>query len=359
VTQPTAPADPVTDASPVPTLLRVAGSWSWRILAIGAVLWLALQLAMRIKVILVALLLALFLTAILTPVVDAAQRRGVNRTLGSLGVLLLAGAAAAGVTWLVVPRVGAQVGNLREALLQALDAIRRWLADGPLSLAAGQIDDLRQAAMDVLPGSGDMGAVAVSGTRLVLGLVAGLVLTTFFTFFFLRDGADLAAWVVQRLPDRWQDRADRAAAAVWHTLSRYTAGVVALATFNAVATGAGLLAIGVPLVLPLVAIEFGFSFIPFVGPIVAGLLAALVALADGGLRDAVLVLALAFAIEQLEGHVIQPLTIGHAVDLHPVVVATVATCAGLLVGLLGALLAVPLTATIAAAAVAIRDTGGR
>ena len=348
--------DQTATSSLVPRQLHVAGAWAWRILLVGLLLWVALQLALRLQLIVVPLLLSLFLTAILKPVVDAGDRRGLNRTLATLLVLLAGAAAAAALVWVVVPRVGAQIGNLRESVLTALDTIREWLAEGPLSLAADQIAELRQAAMGALPGSGNMGAVAMTGTQLVLGLVALVALTTFFTFFFIRDGADLASWVIQRTPERWRRRVDRGSSAAWDTLRRYTAGVVALAAFNAALTAVGLLVIGVPLVLPLVAVEFVFSFIPFLGPIIAGLLAALVALSAGGVQDALLVLALAFLIEQLEGHVIQPLTIGHAVDLHPIVVAAVATSAALLVGLSGALIAVPLTATIANVTVAIRDS---
>ncbi len=123
-----------------------------------------------------------------------------------------------------------------------------------------------------------------------------------------------------------------------------------LAGFNAVATAIGLAVIGVPLFLSLAVVEFFFSFVPIVGSIGAGALAATVALSFGGLADALLVVALGVAIDQVEGNVFHPVVIGRSVGLHPVVVLAALTAGAVLFGIAGLLLAVPLTAMVVAAA---------
>ena len=114
------------------------------------------------------------------------------------------------------------------------------------------------------------------------------------------------------------------------------------------ATAIGLTVIGVPFVIALAVIEFVASFVPIVGALLSGALAAVVALVTGGVTDALLVVALAIAIDQVEGHFFQPVVIGRAIKLHAIVVIVALTAGTLVAGLAGAIFSVPLTGMVVA-----------
>ncbi len=112
--------------------------------------------------------------------------------------------------------------------------------------------------------------------------------------------------------------------------------------------GIALFFIGVPLILPLVVLTFFGAFFPVVGATLAGLLAAAVALVNGGPTDALLVILVVLLVQQLEGHVLQPLLVGRAVALHPVVIIVALGIGAVVAGILGAFVAVPIAAVISA-----------
>jgi putative heme transporter len=117
-----------------------------------------------------------------------------------------------------------------------------------------------------------------------------------------------------------------------------------VAVVDAVVIGIGLLLIGVPLVMPLAVLTFFGGFFPLVGAVAAGALAALVALVTNGVVDALLVVALTTAVQQIEGDVLQPIVLARSVRLHPVVILLSLTAGAVLAGIAGAFLAVPVAA---------------
>ena len=122
--------------------------------------------------------------------------------------------------------------------------------------------------------------------------------------------------------------------------------LLVVAVVDAVAIGIGLAVLGVPLAVPLAALVFLGAFIPIIGAVIGGGVAVLIALVANGPIAALIVLGIIVAVMQLEGHVLQPLLLGHAVKLHPLAVV-LAIAAGLIVaGIAGALFAVPLLAVL-------------
>jgi len=100
----------------------------------------------------------------------------------------------------------------------------------------------------------------------------------------------------------------------------------------------------VPLALPLASLVFLGAFIPLVGAVIAGFLAVVVALIAKGVLYALITLGLIIAVQQLEGHVLQPLVMGRAVSIHPLAVVLAIAGGSVLAGIVGALLAVPTVA---------------
>ena len=103
---------------------------------------------------------------------------------------------------------------------------------------------------------------------------------------------------------------------------------------------------GVPLALPLSSIVFLGAFVPLIGALISGLLAVVVALLAKGIVYALLTLGLLILVNQFEAHVLQPLVIGRAISIHPLAVVLAIAAGGVLAGIVGALLAVPTTASL-------------
>jgi predicted PurR-regulated permease PerM len=121
----------------------------------------------------------------------------------------------------------------------------------------------------------------------------------------------------------------------------YVRATFLVALVDAVGIGTGLAIMGVPLALPLASLVFMGAFIPLVGAVIAGFLAVVVALLSKGFVYALITLGLIIAVQQFEGHVLQPLVMGRAVSIHPLAVVLGISTGGVLAGIVGALLAVP------------------
>ncbi len=141
-----------------------------------------------------------------------------------------------------------------------------------------------------------------------------------------------------------QERVRDAGRAGFQSLIGYIRATFLVALVDAVGIGTGLAIMGVPLALPLASLVFLGAFIPLVGAVIAGFLAVIVALLAKGFVYALITLALVIAVQQLEGHVLQPLVMGRAVSVHPLAVVLAIAAGGVLAGIVGALLAVPILA---------------
>ena len=174
-------------------------------------------------------------------------------------------------------------------------------------------------------------------------------------FFFIRDGAQIWGWVVDLFPSRVRPDAHAVGRRSWSALSGYVRGMALVALVDAVLIGLALAIIGVPLVVPLMALTFFGAFVPLVGAFVAGLVAALVALVSRGLVAALLVTGAIVVIQQLEGDLIYPQVVGRSVNLHPVAVLLAVAAGAVLGGIAGAVLAVPAAAVLWATVVQLRE----
>ncbi len=154
------------------------------------------------------------------------------------------------------------------------------------------------------------------------------------------------SWVVNLLPRSVRERVHQAGRRGLVTLSAYTRTQILVALVDAVGIGIGAAILRVPLALPLATLVFVGSFIPIVGAIVTGAVAVLVALVAHGPVIALIMLGVVLLVQQLEGHILQPFLMGHAVSLHPVAVLLVVTAGSMAAGIVGALFAVPIAAVL-------------
>jgi predicted PurR-regulated permease PerM len=126
----------------------------------------------------------------------------------------------------------------------------------------------------------------------------------------------------------------------------YVRATVLVAFTDALGIGIGLAVLRIPLALPLAALVFLGAFIPVVGATLSGVVAVLVALVTNSPLSALIVLGIVIAVQQLEGHVLQPLIMGRAVALHPLAVILAITTGVVTAGIVGGLVAVPLLAVV-------------
>jgi len=326
----------------VPRGLRIAGAWAWRVLllvlAIVGVLWVIAQL----QLVVVPLVIALLLSALLAPAVNWLRRHRVPRSLATTIVVIGGIAAVVGVLTLVINEFVSGWPQLSDKAAAGLNQIQ-----DALHLSDRQVDALVNSVetwLDQNRGKVTTGALTTATT---LGhVLAGLFLVLFATFFFLRDGRRISGFLVGLLPEPTRESVASAADMSWGTLVAYVRATVLVAFIDAVGIGLALVILRVPFALPLAALVFLGAFIPIVGATLSGAVAVLVALVTRNPFVALLVLIAVIAVQQLEGHVLQPLIMGKAVAIHPLAVIVAIATGVVVAGIVGALVAVPVVAVL-------------
>ncbi|WP_082178202.1 MULTISPECIES: AI-2E family transporter [Micrococcaceae] len=329
----------------IPYGIRIAASWAWRLglilLVGGTLIW----LLARISFLLIPVMVAALLAGLLSPIVAWLKRHGTPgglavavTVLGFIG--LIAGALA-----LVGRQLFSGFGELWSEALTGVKQVQDWLADGPLHLTADQIDQyLKEATTALQDNSSSIVSGALSFGSTAGHFAAGLVLALFILIFFLLEGGRIWAFMVRLLPRKARAATFGAGRKGWTSMVSYARIQLFVAFVDAVGIGVGAAIIGVPLALPLSVLVFIGSFIPVVGALVTGAIAVLLALVANGPINALIMLAIVLAVQQLESHILQPLVMGKAVSLHPVAVILAVAAGSYLAGIPGALFSVPILA---------------
>jgi predicted PurR-regulated permease PerM len=326
----------------VPDGLRAAAITSACLLLVAGAVYVVGVAAVRLATLSIAVGAAILLAALLEPLVNGLTRRGVPRWLGAAAAILLIVAAFVAPAVLLWRLTLGQFADLSSRLQQGLDRTVTYLASA-LPLREEQID---QALSDVQARIQQLSPDPLSGALTLLEIVAAVLLAIFVAFFLVKDGASMKVWLLGELPASTRQPVDEALSAGWTTITRYVRGILIVAAIDAVGIGVALALIGVPLALPLALLVFVGGFIPYVGAAVTGAVAVLVALAANGPTDALLTLLAVIAVQQLEGNFLEPVVVGRQVRLHPVAVVIVVFAGSLLAGVVGAIVAVPLTAVV-------------
>ena len=256
--------------------------------------------------------------------------------------------------WLVTARAEAEYPTLVVQVKHTTTVIQNWLAGRPFHVRTGNLDKMLNSLGNYLSTHRSaVAGVALTGGRIVVEILAGVVLCFFVSFFLIKDGDRIWSWLTSGLAAERKRRADVAGHAAWQAVVYYIRGTVVVAAIHAVVMGITLTVIGAPLVAPLVLFMFVAAFIPLVGVLIAGTLAILVVLASKGLIAAIVVLGIMIVMNQLEGHLLQPQVVGKMVRLHPLAVILVLAVAGVVAGIAGAVVAVPITAAVTSASRAL------
>ncbi|MDH2443490.1 AI-2E family transporter [Amnibacterium sp. CER49] len=329
----------------VPFGIRLAGAWSWRVIATAVVGAGILYLFGRLAEVVIPVAVAVLLSGLLTPVKTFLLRRHVPRWVAVLVAFLGLLIAIAALITLVVLTVQSGVGNFQGRLLQQYRTFLTFLANSPLHISQSAVDNAIASAQTTLKAnSGKIAATALTGADFVLHFLIGLLLTLFITLFFLIDGAGIWRWCVRLAPRRARPAIDGAGRAAWISIGRDVQVQVVVAVIDAVLIGVVAALLHVPFAVPLAVLVFLGAFIPIVGAVTTGALAVVVALVYNDPINALLMLIGVIAVNQLESHVLHPILLGGAVRLHPVAVVIAVALGSLLAGIIGAVFAVPIAA---------------
>lgn len=333
----------------LPLGVRVAAAWSWRLILIGIAIAAFVWLVSKVAILVVPLVIALLLSALLYPIVHAFEKRNLPRGLGVVTALVAFLVAVVGLVWLIVSQLRSGFGDVARKATQTWNSILDWIESAPFGLSAEQVNSFfEQILKTISDNQGQIWSGALSVTTTAGQLVAGSLLMLFSLIFLLIDGKRIWYWVLGFFPKRAHAAADAAGKNGWVSVGQYVRVQVLVAFMDAVGIGLGAVILGVPLPIPIAILVFLGSFIPFLGAISTGALAVFIALVYNGPVNALIMLGVVILVNQIEGHVLQPLVMGSAVKVHPLGVVLAVSAGALLAGIPGALFAVPLTAAASA-----------
>ncbi len=335
------------DDAEVPHPLRIAGAWSWRLIVVGVVGWALLRFIGIISIVVIPLAIALLLSALLSPAVVWMRRLKLPASLATFLVLVLGLAAVGGTLTLVVNQFIDGVPQLTDNASEGIRQIQEWARTGPLHLSDDQVDEAIASAQDwINSNTSSLTATGVATATTLFEVLTGALLVLFATFFFLRDGRKIWRFIVRLFPVNARWSLSDAGDASWATLGSYVRATVLVAFIDATGIGLALVILDVPFPFPLAALVFLGAFVPIIGASVSGAVAVLVALVDKGWVIALIVLGAVILVQQIEGHILQPLIMGRAVAIHPLVVIIGIASGVILAGIVGALVSVPLIAVL-------------
>lgn len=330
----------------VPRLLAVTAAWCWRLLLVAGAVYVGVWVLTKLALVVVAFLAAVFLTAILRPLV-VLLRRYMPDLVATWLTILVALVVIGGIGVLVWSRAAAGYSSLVDQMIHTVRHLQSQLTGPPLHLSSKTFSSIGSSLVTELEHNrAKIASLAVTGAGYLLEFATGFVLCLFITFFFVYQGERIWHFVVSAARGPMRGRLEEAGHAAWYTVSRYVLGTATIAVIHGTVIGIALFLIGVPLVVPLAVIVFVGSFIPIVGALVAGALAVLVTFGTQGWVAGLILLGVLVLENQLEGHLMQPLIVGRYVHLHPLAIGLALAVGAVLAGVIGAIIAVPVTAAI-------------
>jgi predicted PurR-regulated permease PerM len=328
---------------------------AWRLIVIAAALAGIVALIIGLGVIVLPIVLGLLFASALRPIAAGLTRLGAGKVLSAAGAVLVLVGFVCTVAYVSIRAIADQWDEISAALTRGVEtlvdaAVDIGIARPVAENAAAQLSQATSSGSNLLV-NGWINIVPYIAT-----FVATLVLSVFVAFFFLTDGPLMWRWIVSHISDD-SEVLDDVGRGVWTTVSSFMLGQTVIAAIDAVFIGLGAVVLGVPNSSAIFMLTFLGAFVPYIGAFITGLVAVLLAIADGGIAKGLAMLAIVIVVQIVEGNVLQPWIQGRAVKLHPLVVALAVTAGGALAGFLGILLAVPVCAATVVTMGQLRDAG--
>ena len=321
--------------------LRDLGRTSWILVAVAALLVGVVWFLGATATIVGPVVAATIVATISMPVVAWLEQHRVPR-LGGAAIVLVALVALGVLVFLaVLGGIKSQSAEISQNASAAVDELESWATSlgvdqSSASSAGSTASSSASAAISSLVNG------VISGIKGVSSLLFGLSLAAISLFLLLKDGPSMRGWI-----DRHLGVPEPVAATVTgdviRSLRGYFHGVTIIATFNAFVVGLAALVLDVPLAATIALVTFICAYVPYIGAFVAGTFAVLIALGADGATTAVIMLVVVLLANGLLQNVLQPFAMGSSLGLNPLLVMIVTIAAGCILGMLGLVLAAPLT----------------
>ena len=341
---PMGPDDPNRPVSwAVPRGIRTASEWAWRALVIGAALVAVLYLTGLLSEVVIPILVAMLLAALLQPIFNALARvipRGAAAGITVFGTL----AVVFGMLSFVGTQLTSQITDIGTKVTDGMDQIRQWL-NTTFGITDNQLESYIGKLRDWVS-SGNLTDTAASAGLTATHIVAGFFLAMFSLYFFLYDGPLVWGWVVRLFPRTARERVHSSGLIAWTQLSAFTRATLIVAAVDAAGIGIGAAILGVPFASGIALLVFFGAFIPVVGAAVSGAVAVLLALVALGPIQALIMLGIILAVQQIEAHLLQPILVGRVMKIHPLAILLGIATGVILAGIVGGLIAVPTVAVL-------------
>jgi predicted PurR-regulated permease PerM len=348
-------ADEMSDTQPesrsgslwrIPDWYRRVGLMSWYFIGFAAAVALVAVIIAATSEIVAPLVLGAFMAIVFFPVVDWLANRGLSRALASLAVLVGLAVLLVGVSWFTGVALVDQADELSANLDKAVADIKGWLEDTPVNQELA--DQVRATTADTGPAlTGGLADRAISLVDSAFGFITGAILGTIVFYYLLKDG--------QTLFTRWLEREDDAEAralyrrigdrTVTNTQS-YFRGRTAMAFVNGAVIGLAAVLLGVPAAGVIAVVNFVGAYIPYLGAFIGGAFAVLMALGEGGIGLALIILGVTLAVNLLLENLLEPVLLGGSLDLHPLLILLATSLGGIIAGMIGLILAAPALAIL-------------
>jgi predicted PurR-regulated permease PerM len=327
------------DSFRTPQWLRDVGRSSWLLVGLFALLGGLIWLLAETYTIVGPMVCALIVAVVAMPLVKRLDRH-MPRALAAAIVLLAVAALAVGVVVIVIAGITGQSAAISSEAAAGVDRLQGWLTSLGVdsSSASGASSTVKSAAPSVIS---TLVHGVVHGIRGLASVLFGLSFAALGTFFLLKDGPQMRGWLDRHvgLPE---PLARTISGAVIRSLRGYFRGVTLVAGFNGVVVGLAALVLGVPLAGTIAVVTFVTAYVPYIGAVVAGAFAVLLALGSQGTGIAIAMLVVVILANGLLQNLVQPFAMGAALHLNPLVVLVVTIGAGCLFGMLGLVLAAPI-----------------
>jgi len=292
------------------------------------------------------LLIAVFLAVALGPAVDRAARMKLPRPAAILAVFLGLFLAIFLIGLIVVPPIVNEVEAFANDVPDYIDNIRENDTlreyDDKYDVTAKLEDQASSLPSRLGDAAGALQAVTVGVFSTIIQLVTVLTIA----FFLLLDGGRIVNFLLAQVRREHQERVRKVTGDIYNATGGYVAGALTLATAAGISTYILLSVLGVPFAVPLAVLMAFFDLIPLVGSTIGGVLVAVVTLFADFPQDTLVWVVFVVAYQQIENNVLQPLVYRRAVNLHPLAVITAILIGSNLLGVLGALVAIPIAAAI-------------
>ena len=337
-----------------PRWLRDLGRTSWLVvgfaLLVAAFLWLLGATATIVGPLVAATIVA----TVTMPVVAWLERHRVRRIGGAAIVLLALVVLGVVVLLVVLGGLKAQSTEISQNASAAADKLQSWAESLGVDQSAASSAN-SSASSDAPKAISTLVTGAISGIEGLASVLFGLSLAALSMFLLLKDGPSMRRWVDRHLGVP-QPVASTITGNVIRSLRGYFRGVTIIATFNAVVVGIASVLLGVPLAGTIALVTFICAYVPYIGAFVAGTFAVLIALGAEGTTTAAIMLVVVLLANGLLQNIVQPFAMGSSLGLNPLLVLVVTIAAGCVLGMIGLVLAAPLTSAAVHIAGDLRGT---